>query len=91
MRKHDHEIMKSYFGTELVATRNTSGMTQSQMAELLKMGNRSYIDLDHGKTYCGVITIMLFLLYVCVSLLDFLEELCEVLKLEHQQGNTLLG
>lgn len=55
------------------------------------MGNRSYIDLDHGKTYCGVITIMLFLLYVCVSLLDFLEELCEVLKLEHQQGNTLLG
>ena len=45
------------------------------MAERLAMDDRSYIDLDHGKTCCSAITLAHFLIYVCDTPLQFLEGL----------------
>ena len=41
------------------------GLTQAQMAELLQMDVRSYVELDHGKSMCSTLSFVLFLLYCC--------------------------
>lgn len=75
MRKTYQAILKHHFHSTLVRTRTNLGLTQSEMAERLAMDDRSYIDLDHGKSCCSAITLVLFLIYVCRDVDGFLEEL----------------
>lgn len=75
MRKQQREILKNYFYAQLIAARSAKRMTQSQMAEQLAMDDRSYVDLDHGKTCCSAITLARFLVFVCESPVQFLEGL----------------
>jgi len=39
------------------------------------MDDRSYIDLEHGKSCCSAVTLALFLIYVCDDIISFLEDL----------------
>ena len=55
-------------------------MTQVEMAERLCMDERSYIDLEHGKNGCSVVTLMLFLLYECSDVDNFLRELRDIFE-----------
>lgn len=64
MRKLFHSILKKQFHEALVHSREKEGATQLKMAQILCMDERSYIDLDHGKTCCSAITLALFLIYV---------------------------
>lgn len=75
MRKTYHTILKHHFHSTLVRTRMDLGLTQAEMAERLSMDDRSFIDLDHGKSCCSAITLALFLIYVCPDIEEFLEEL----------------
>lgn len=75
MRKTYHTLLKHHFHRALVRTRTNLGLTQADMAERLAMDDRSFIDLDHGKTCCSAITLALFLIYVCQDVDGFLEEL----------------
>ena len=61
MRKAYHSVLKHYFYVQLIHTRMSLGLTQSEMAEKLSMDDRSYIDLDHGKTCCSAVTLALYL------------------------------
>ena len=78
MRKQQREILKGYFYSQLIATRSEKRLTHSEMAEQLAMDERSYIDLDHGKTCCSAITLARFLVYMCESPIQFLEGLRRV-------------
>lgn len=75
MRKQQREILKTYFHSQLIAAREEKKLTQSQMAELLAMDERSYIDLDHGLTCCSAVTLARFLIFVCDSPVNFLKKL----------------
>ena len=75
MRRIYRNVLKNHFHVHLVQIRTSSGLTQSEMAEKLLMDDRSYIDLDHGKTCCSAVTLALFLVYVCEDVHTFLEEL----------------
>ena len=75
MRRVYRSALKHQFHIRLVHIRTVSGITQAQMAEKLSMDDRSYIDLDHGKTCCSAVTLALFLIYVCDDVLEFVEEL----------------
>ena len=75
MRKAYHNILKNCFHVNLIRCRMNLDLTQSQMAERLFMDDRSYIDLDHGKTCCSAVTLSLFLIFVCEDVNGFLEEL----------------
>jgi DNA-binding XRE family transcriptional regulator len=75
MRKIYRSVLKEHFHVRLVRSRVAHGLTQAQMAEKLAMDDRSYIDLDHGKTCCSAVTLALFLVYVCEDSQEFLEEL----------------
>lgn len=75
MRKLYHTILKKHFRKALIHTREQKALTQFNMAQLLCMDERSYLDLEHGKTCCSAVTMALFLLYVCDDLNGFLEAL----------------
>ena len=75
MRRIYRNVLKNHFHVHLVQIRTANGLTQSEMAEKLSMDDRSYIDLDHGKTCCSAVTLALFLVYVCEDVHTFLEEL----------------
>ena len=75
MRKAYRTILKMCFHQHLVYARTEQGLTQSEMAERLAMDDRSYIDLDHGKSCCSAITLALFLVYVCNDVETFVGEL----------------
>ena len=52
------------------------------MAECLMMDERSYIELDHGKSCCSALTLALFLIYCCEDPLIFLHELRSIFENE---------
>ena len=75
MRKAVHKVLKKFFCGKLVHIRNSEGLTQAKMANALLMDERSYADLEHGKTGCSAVTLALFLIYVCHDVPGFLEDL----------------
>lgn len=75
MRKLYQNILKTYFHSVLLQRRADLKLTQSQMAEQLLMDDRSYIDLDHGKSCCSALTLALFLAFVCKDVHTFTEGL----------------
>lgn len=80
MRKTYHMLLKQHFHRTLVLTRARLGLTQSEVAERLAMDDRSFVDLDHGKSCCSATTLALFLIYVCEDVDAFLEELRHVFE-----------
>ena len=79
MRKTYRKALAKCFNQVLVRTRMEQALTQSQMAEKLAMDERSYIDLDHGKSCCSAVTLALFLIYCCGDPLGFLGECSDAL------------
>ena len=65
MREAYLAALKSVLHVQLMQSRGALGLTQTQMADILMMDVRSYIDLDHGKSMCGTLSFVLFLLYCC--------------------------
>ena len=68
------EQLKLFLHQQLVNTRLNLGLTQAEMANLLVMDTRSYIELDHGRSMCGTLTLILFLTYCCSDPILFLDE-----------------
>lgn len=50
------------------------------MAAVLVMDDRSYVELDHGKSCCSALTLALYLIYCCENPTAFLTGLREVLE-----------
>lgn len=86
MRKICRDVLKHHFHIQLVHVRTANGMTQAEMAERLSMDDRSYIDLDHGRTCCSAVTLALFLVYVCEDVPGFLEELRDAFETAFRQA-----
>lgn len=82
MRNTYRKVLKNCFNNVLVRTRTEQALTQSQMAERLAMDERSYIDLDHGKSCCSAVTLALFLIYCCRDPLGFLGEFKDAIETE---------
>ncbi|MCM1363777.1 MAG: helix-turn-helix domain-containing protein [Faecalibacterium sp.] len=50
-------------------------ISQAKMAELLEMSERSYADIESGKSCCSAVTLVLYLIYCCDDVPRFLDEL----------------
>ena len=74
MRKEYQKILKAVFRGWLLHMRDALNLTQVQMAEKLYMDERSYVDLEHGKSCGGALTLVVFLL-CCPEPTKFFEEL----------------
>lgn len=76
------KVLKRYFSEHLGKTRTKLGLTQAEMAERLKVDERSYVELDHGAACCGAMTLALYLAYSCEDPEEFLRGLRENLEQE---------
>ena len=54
--------------------------TQAQMATVLFMDDRSYVELDHGHSCCSALTLALYLIYCCNDPIAFLDSLRKVFE-----------
>ena len=72
--------LKEYFCRTVFDYRESRRLTQLQMAERLWMDERSYIDLEHGKNSCSVVTLMLYLMFECPDANAFFRDLRELYK-----------
>lgn len=82
MRNQYRNILKKFFYEEVSRTRYDLGISQEKMAERLAMAERTYVDLDHGKTCCSEVTLALFLIYACPNPHKFLEGLRNAFETE---------
>lgn len=80
MRNTYRILIGKYFCQTVFTYRIQQDMTQVEMAERLCMDERSYIDLEHGKNGCSAVTLMLFLLYECSDVDNFLRELRDIFE-----------
>lgn len=75
MRKQYRKILKTFFCNKVLYTRDAIGISQEEMAHILAMAPRTFINLEHGKNGCSALTLALFLIYICKNPAAFLEEL----------------
>ena len=80
MRKLYQDTFKKFFYNDLIKTRAKLKYTQAQMAAVLIMDDRSYVELDHGNSCCGALTLVLYLIYCCDDPAVFLAELRKALE-----------
>ena len=73
MREFSKRIFARFFYRHLVKTRNDLALTQEQMAQILDMAPRSFVELDHGKATCSGLTLALYLTYCCEDPNEFLD------------------
>ncbi len=72
MREYCTEVLKNLFSTNLLQSRSNRNISQEEMAHRLRMASRSYVELEHGKSCCSAVTLMLYLCYFCADPLGFL-------------------
>lgn len=78
MRNTYYILIRKHFSRTISELREQLDLTHAEMAERLCMDERSYADLDQGKSCCSVVTLVLFLLYECQDVDVFLKELQDV-------------
>lgn len=86
MRKQYATVLKAFFHEKLFRRRVELNISQEEMAYRLAMADRTYVDLDHGKSCCSALTLALFLIYICADPLAFLEELRTALESSDQHA-----
>ena len=82
MREVCTGVLKTHFRRKLVAARADMNISQSDMAQMLSMSLRSYIDLESGRSGCSAVTLVLFLIKVCPDPQAFLEDLRKAMERE---------
>ena len=64
MRTEIESIFKDTFRDLAIQVRDELGITQARMSEALLMSERSYEDIESGRSSCGAITMLLIFLYI---------------------------
>lgn len=70
-------ILKDTFRIELMKFRTERNLTQARMSERIEMSERSYADIESGKSCCSAVTLVLYLVYCCDDVDGFLSKLKE--------------
>ena len=75
MRNLYNKQLKAICHEHIVSSKVDNSLTQAQMAEYLVMDIRSYADIDSGKSACGLLTFVLYLIYLCPDINKFIDEI----------------
>lgn len=72
MRKIYSVILQNLFYKDLIDTRAKLRLTQFELSERLSLSPRTYIELEHGRSLCSAVTLILYLIYLCPDTDGFL-------------------
>lgn len=61
MRQYYKRLLQDFLAEQIRRYRRENGLTQERMAEALRISPRSYIDLEHGRYGCSMMTAIFFL------------------------------
>lgn len=75
MRDLYNEELKSICHNHIILAKTENNLTQAQMAEYFVMDIRSYADIDSGRSSCGLLTFVLYLIYLCPDIGKFMAEI----------------
>ena len=75
MRNLYNEELKMICHKHIIISKTENNLTQAQMAEYLVMDIRSYADIDSGKSSCGLLTFVLYLIYLCPDIDKLMDEI----------------
>ena len=75
MRDLYNEELKMICHKHIILAKTENNLTQAQMAEYFVMDVRSYADIDSGKSSCGLLTFVLYLMYLCPDIDELIEEI----------------
>ena len=75
MRNLYKEELKTICHKHIILAKPQINLTQAQMAEYFVMDIRSYADIDSGRSSCGLLTFVLYLIYFCPDLDNFIDEI----------------
>ena len=71
--------LSKYLGERFLLTRNDLNLSQMEFANELSIDRRSYIDIEHRKNLCCIITFLAYLCYHCEDVLALLDDCREIL------------
>lgn len=57
--------LRRFFSDTMLFTRDELNLTQMEFAEELGIDRRSYIDIEHSKSFCCALTLLIYLCYFC--------------------------
>ena len=58
-------------------------ISQDEMSEKLLLSCRSYIELEHGKSICNSLSLVLYLIYYCPDTVAFLDDAKKAIEKAH--------
>lgn len=87
MRNEMEAILKEAFKELALKTRYERGLTQNKMSKALVMSERSYEDIERGKTGCGALTVVLLLMEIDDPIL-FLNSLKKKLEKAYEMAGA---
>ena len=75
MRDLYNEELKMICHKHIILAKTENNLTQAQMAEYFVMDIRSYADIDSGRSSCGLLTFVLYLIYLCPDIGELIDEI----------------
>lgn len=75
--KKMHSIYKEVITEHIKATRKELGLTQAEMSAKLQIDLRTYCNIESGRSLCGTMTLLIYLLYICPDVNGLLDEIRE--------------
>jgi DNA-binding XRE family transcriptional regulator len=77
IREELKPVLDSMLHTFILQSRESLGLSQSQMSLMLEMSERSYAAIEAGEFSCSLMTFLLFLANCCTDPLSLIEELVQ--------------
>ena len=73
--KKMHSVFKEVITEHIKATRKELGLTQAEMATKLQIDLRTYCNIESGRSLCGKMTLLMYLVYICPDVNGLLENI----------------
>ena len=73
--KKMHSVFKEVITEHIKATRKELGLTQAEMATKLQIDLRTYCNIESGRSLCGTMTLLMYLVYICPDVNGLLENI----------------
>ena len=70
-----HAEFKEVITEHIKATRKEIGLTQAEMAAKLQIDLRSYCNIESGRSLCGTMILLIYLLYIYPDVNGLLNEI----------------
>lgn len=89
MKQKSKDEIKQYLQERFKEERLRYGLSQSAFARRLQIDVRSYADIEHGESMCGLMTFLIFLSVACSDPADLVSRLQSIIRSHYNTRKPL--